>query len=82
MGVCLQVTFIFQIILMAYMGGDFTHSSPKIAPDHSQYITSPVRIGKNCWLGEGVIVMPGVTIGDGCVIGAHSGVNKNMYRRR
>lgn len=37
-----------------------------------------MKIGKNCWLGEGVIVMPGVTIGDGCVIGAHSVVNKDM----
>lgn len=24
----------------------------------------PIRIGKNCWLGAGVIVVPGVTIGD------------------
>lgn len=39
---------------------------------------APVKIGKNCWLGEGVIVMPGVTIGDGCVIGAHSVVNKDI----
>ena len=31
-----------------------------------------VRIGKNCWLGAGVIVMPGVTIGDNSVIGAGS----------
>ena len=61
-----------------YGGGNFTHSSPEIAPDHRQYITSPVKIGKNCWLGEGVIVMPGVTIGDGCVIGAHSVVNKDI----
>ena len=30
----------------------------------------PVHVGKNCWLGAGVIVMPGVTIGDGSVIGA------------
>lgn len=61
-----------------YGGGNFTHSSPEIAPDHRQYITSPVRIGKNCWLGEGVIVMPGVTIGNGCVIGAHSVVTKDI----
>ena len=37
-----------------------------------------MKIGKNVWLGEGVIVMPGVTIGDGCVIGAHSIVNKDI----
>ena len=38
----------------------------------------PVRIGKNCWLGAGVIVMPGVTIGDNTVIGAGSVVTKDM----
>ena len=37
-----------------------------------------VRIGKNCWLGAGVIVMPGVTIGDTVVIGAGSIVTKDI----
>ena len=38
----------------------------------------PVRIGKNCWLGAGVIVMPGITIGDNAVIGAGSVVTKDI----
>ena len=38
----------------------------------------PVRIGRNCWLGAGVIVMPGVTIGDDTVIGAGSVVTKDI----
>ena len=38
----------------------------------------PVRIGKNCWLGAGAIVMPGVTIGDNVVIGAGSVVTKDI----
>lgn len=38
----------------------------------------PVRIGRNCWLGAGVIVVPGVTIGDNVVIGAGSVVTKNI----
>ena len=38
----------------------------------------PVHIGKNCWLGAGVIVMPGVTIGDNTVIGAGSMVTKDI----
>lgn len=29
-----------------------------------------IEIGNGCWLGGGVIVLPGVTIGDGSVIGA------------
>lgn len=39
---------------------------------------APVHIGKNCWLGAGVIVLPGVTIGDNVVIGAGSIVTKDL----
>ena len=38
----------------------------------------PVHIGKNCWLGAGVVVLPGVTIGDNTVIGAGSVVTKDI----
>ncbi len=38
----------------------------------------PVRIGRNCWIGAGVIVVPGVTIGDNVVIGAGSIVTKDI----
>ena len=38
----------------------------------------PIHIGSNCWLGAGVIVMPGVTIGDNTVIGAGSVVTKDI----
>ena len=38
----------------------------------------PVRIGRNCWLGAGVIVMPGITIGDNTIIGAGSVVTKDI----
>ncbi len=38
----------------------------------------PVHIGRNVWLGAGVIVMPGVTIGDNTVIGAGSIVTKDI----
>ena len=38
----------------------------------------PVRIGKKCWLGAGVIVLPGVTIGDNTVVGAGSVVTKDL----
>lgn len=38
----------------------------------------PVVIGNDCWFGANVVVCPGVTIGDGCVIGAGSVVTRDI----
>ena len=51
--------------------------SPKLREGGYQY-NLPVRIGKNCWLGANVTVLPGVTIGDNTVIGAGSVVTKDL----
>jgi len=40
--------------------------------------TLPITIGDNAWIAAGAFVHPGVTIGNGCVIGARSVVTKNM----
>jgi acetyltransferase-like isoleucine patch superfamily enzyme len=37
-----------------------------------------ITIGDNVWLGDNVIVLAGVTIGDNCVVGAHSLVRTNL----
>ncbi len=50
---------------------------PELRMKGLQY-NMPVHIGKNCWLGAGVLVMPGVTIGDNTVIGAGSVVTKDI----
>ena len=39
---------------------------------------APIKIGDNCWFGGNVTVLPGVTIGSGCVIGAGSVVTKDI----
>ena len=36
------------------------------------------KIGRNCWIGAGAIIVPGVTIGDNTVIGAGSVVTKDI----
>lgn len=38
----------------------------------------PITIGEDCWLGGGVIVCPGVTVGDRCIIAAGSVVTKDI----
>ena len=42
------------------------------------FVTAPVRIGKNVWIGAGTIILKGVTIGDNAVIGAGSLVTKDV----
>ena len=39
---------------------------------------SPVKIGKNVWIGSDCTILPGVTIGDGAIIGAGSVVTKSI----
>lgn len=38
----------------------------------------PVHIGKNCWIGAGAVILPGITIGDNVVVGAGSVVTKDL----
>lgn len=50
---------------------------PSLREKAYQY-NMPVHIGKNCWIGAGALIMPGVTIGDNSVIGAGSVVTKDV----
>lgn len=38
----------------------------------------PVIIGADVWIGMGAIILPGVEIGDGCIIGAGAVVTRSM----
>lgn len=50
---------------------------PELREKMYQY-NMPVHIGKNCWIGAGALILPGVTIGDNTVIGAGSVVTKDI----
>ena len=50
---------------------------PELREKALQY-NLPVHIGRNCWLGAGVIVLPGVSIGENTVIGAGSVVSRDI----
>lgn len=50
---------------------------PELRSRAAQY-NLPVTIGRNVWLGAGVIVLPGVSIGDNSVVGAGAVVTKDI----
>ena len=41
-------------------------------------IAKDVVVGNNVWIGDSVIILPGVNIGNGCIIGAGSVVTKDI----
>lgn len=58
--------------------GDGEHSDPSKPPHLRNLFSSPVNIEDNVWLGEFVTILPGVTIGEGSIIGSNSVVNRNI----
>lgn len=47
------------------------------SPDFA-YVQAPIRIGSHCWISAGVIILPGVSIGEGTVVAAGSVVTKDL----
>jgi acetyltransferase-like isoleucine patch superfamily enzyme len=58
----------------------YTHDSVKwaLSGGRAEYERAAVKIGSNTYIGPMTIVTRGVTIGDRCLIGANSIVNKNL----
>ncbi len=42
---------------------------------------APIRIKQGCWIGQNVVILPGITIGKFSIIGANSVVTKNLPDR-
>jgi len=61
-----------------FYGIDGKHDHPDTIPKDRELSCAPVVIGDNVWIGEFVSVLPGVTIGDGSIIGSMSVVTKNI----
>ncbi len=40
--------------------------------------TKGIRIGRNCWIGLGAVILPGVTLGDKTIVGANAVVRKSF----
>ncbi len=52
-----------------------------LSHDMSRGLYLHTRIGKRCFIGGRALIMPGITIGDNCVVGAGSVVTKDVPDR-
>ncbi len=62
------------------MGVTHDVSNPKknMIDETNPSIEDPVHIGDNVWLGTRVVILPGVTLGNNCIVGAGAVVTKSF----
>ena len=53
------------------------YRSDRLVPYDEKILNGPVIIGANTWIGGDVIIVPGVEIGEGCVVGAGAVVTRS-----
>ncbi|WP_134090005.1 DapH/DapD/GlmU-related protein [Olivibacter sp. XZL3] len=77
-----EVLVASKVFITDHNHGSFDSACDKqevmAAPINRSLKSKPVHIGNRCWLGENVIILPGVTLGEGCVVGAGSVVTKSF----
>lgn len=71
-----------NVFITDHSHGEYNSSSessfPNVPPADRPLFSTPVRVGNNCWIGEGVVILMGSNIGDGCVIGANTVINGDV----
>ena len=55
-----------------------SYQKPNLLPQRCPNIVKPIEIGNDVWIGQGAYLKPGVTIGNGAVIGANSVVTRDI----
>jgi lipopolysaccharide O-acetyltransferase len=70
-----------KVFISDHNHGNYTgdnQSCPMTPPIERELFSREVKIGSNVWIGEFVSILPGVTIGDGSIIGSMSVVTKDI----
>lgn len=68
-----------KVYISDHSHGEITKEAILLPPSKRKlYSKGPVIIEDNVWLGENVVVLPGVTIGENTVVGANAVVTKSI----
>lgn len=74
-----NVLFGDNVFVTDNLHGDSTKSELDIPPTERKLTSKgPVVIENNVWVGRNVCILPGVTVGEGAIIGANSVVTHNV----
>lgn len=68
-----------KVFITDHYHGEITALGIQLAPSERKLFSKgAVKIGKNAWIGEGVVILPNVTIGANSIIGANSVITRNI----
>ena len=68
-----------KVYISDHSHGEITKEALNLPPSlRKLYSKGPVIIEDNVWLGEGVVVLPNITIGENSIVGANSVVTKSI----
>lgn len=74
-----DVLFASNVYITDHYHGTLSAEENLIPPaKRAIYSKGPVVIGARCWLGQNVSIMPNVTLGEGCIVGANSVVTHSF----
>lgn len=63
-----------NVNIMVDSGPNASKAMQKVFP----ILKAPVTINNHCWIGAGAVIMPGVNLGEYCIVAANSYVNKSF----
>lgn len=68
-----------KVYITDHYHGEITSEVIKLMPSNRKLFSKgAVKIEKNVWIGEGVVILPNVTIGENSIIGANAVVTKSI----
>ena len=65
-----------KVFITDHSHGTVSSEDLSCIPAHRPLTSQPVKIGNNCWIGDGVCILQGVTLGDNVIVGANAVVTQ------